>query len=240
MLNIYEVGGSVRDRLLGLQSKYKDFVVVFDDISIGIDKAWENLITHLENSGYEIFLQTKSCYTIRAKFPANHKHNGLVADFVIAREDLAYNKDNRIPEIKLGTIKDDVYRRDFCCNALYVNEHDEIIDLTGYGVSDIENKILRTPLETNKTLLDDPLRIFRAIRFAITKGFTFHHDLALSILNNKFNFNVVSKERVREELYKCFKYDTLRTLSYLDYYPKIKEYAFNNNVLWLKPTMELK
>ena len=54
MLNIYEVGGSVRDRLLGLQSKDKDFVVVFDDISIGIDKAWENLITHLENSGYEI------------------------------------------------------------------------------------------------------------------------------------------------------------------------------------------
>ena len=133
-----------------------------------------------------------------------------------------------------------MYRRDFCCNALYVNEHDEIIDLTGYGVSDIENKILRTPLETNKTLLDDPLRIFRAIRFAITKGFTFHHDLALSILNNKFNFNVVSKERVREELYKCFKYDTLRTLSYLDSYPKIKEYAFNNNVLWLKPTKELK
>ena len=59
MINIYEVGGSVRDKLLGLESKDKDFVVVFDDVTIGIDKAWNNLIYYLKNQGYEIFLETK-------------------------------------------------------------------------------------------------------------------------------------------------------------------------------------
>jgi len=240
MINIYEVGGSVRDRLLGLESKDKDFVVVFDDISIGIDKAWDNLIYYLKNQGYEIFLETKSCYTIRAKFPEHHQHKGLVADFVIARNDLSYGKDNRQPEIKLGTIEEDLLRRDFIVNTLYINEDNQIVDLTGKGISDIENKILRTPLEVNKTLLDDPLRIFRAIRFAVTKDFILNFDLVDAILHNDFNFNVVSTERVREELYKCFKHDTLKTLLYLEAFPKVKEYAFDNQKLWLKPTNELK
>ena len=240
MINIYEVGGSVRDRLLGLESKDKDFVVVFDDISIGIDKAWNNLIYYLKNQGYEIFLETKSCYTIRARFPENHQHKGLVADFVIARKDIQYNLENRKPNIELGTIKDDILRRDFCCNALYIDENNKIIDLTGKGFSDIENKILRTPLEVNKTLLDDPLRIFRAIRFAIIKGFSLNFDLVEAILDNDFNFNMISTERVREELYKCFKHDTLKTLAYLEGFPKVKEYAFANQKLWLKPTNELK
>ena len=240
MINIYEVGGSVRDKLLGLESKDKDFVVVFDDISIGIDKAWDNLIYYLKNQGYEIFLETKSCYTIRAKFPEHHQHKGLVADFVIARNDLSYGKDNRQPEIKLGTIKEDLLRRDFIVNTLYINEDNQIVDLTGKGISDIENKILRTPLEVNKTLLDDPLRIFRAIRFAVTKDFILNFDLVDAILHNDFNFNVVSTERVREELYKCFKHDTLKTLLYLEAFPKVKEYAFDNQKLWLKPTNELK
>lgn len=240
MINIYEVGGSVRDKLLGLESKDKDFVVVFDDITIGIDKAWNNLIYYLKNQGYVIFLETKSCYTVRARFPEHHQHKGLVADFVIARNDLSYGKDNRQPEIKLGTIKEDIFRRDFTVNTLYINEDNQIVDLTGKGISDIENKILRTPLEVNKTLLDDPLRIFRAVRFAVTKNFILSYDLVDAILHNNFNFNVVSTERVREELYKCFKHDTLKTLFYLETFPKVKEYAFDNQKLWLKPTNELK
>ena len=240
MINIYEVGGSVRDRLLGLESKDKDFVVVFDDVTIGIDKAWGELINYLKNQGYEIFLETKSCYTIRARFPEHHQHRGLVADFVIARKDIQYNLENRKPNIELGTIKDDILRRDFCCNALYIDENNKIIDLTGKGFSDIENKILRTPLEVNKTLLDDPLRIFRAIRFAIIKGFSLNFDLVEAILDNDFNFNMISTEIVREELYKCFKHDTLKTLAYLEGFPKVKEYAFANQKLWLKPTNELK
>ncbi len=240
MINIYEVGGSVRDRLLGLESKDKDFVVVFDDVTIGIDKAWGELINYLKNQGYEIFLETKSCYTIRARFPEHHQHRGLVADFVIARDDLSYGKDNRQPEIQLGTIEEDLLRRDFIVNTLYINEDNQIVDLTGKGFSDIENKILRTPLEVNKTLLDDPLRIFRAIRFAIIKGFSLNFDLVEAILDNDFNFNMISTERVREELYKCFKHDTLKTLAYLEGFPKVKEYAFANQKLWLKPTNELK
>lgn len=239
-IKIFEIGGSVRDQLLGIDSKDKDFVVVFEDISIGIDKAWEYLINYLKDNGYEIFLETKDCYTVRAKFPLTHKHKGLTADFVIARKDIAYNGVDRKPVIELGTIEDDVFRRDFCCNALYKDEEGQIIDLTNRGLVDVHYKVLSTPLMPLHTFRDDPLRIFRAIRFAITKGFTLHIEIKDAIRVGQFNFSVISTERVREELYKCFKHDTLKTLHYLELFPQLKRYAFENNKLWLMPTNKLK
>ena len=240
MLKIYEIGGSVRDKLLGLDSKDKDFVVVLDNINISCDEGFNIMKTHLLNENYTIFLETKDCYTLRAKFPESHKYKNMTCDFVLARKELGYIENTRKPNLVLGTIQDDVFRRDFCCNSLYIDETEYIIDLTGYGISDIENKILRTPLDTSKTIQDDPLRIFRAIRFAITKEFKLHFELKNSILDDDYNFNTISIERVREELYKCFKKNTLKTLEYLELFPKIKDYAFENNLLWLKPTTELK
>lgn len=238
MINIYEIGGSVRDSLLGLESKDRDFVVVFDDVSIGIDMAWEYLLDYLKEEGYEIFLETKDCFTVRAKFPVDSEYRGLTSDFVIARKDIKYNDKDRKPEIELGTIEDDVFRRDFCCNALYKDGGEVIIDLTGKGITDIAERKLTTPLDTLVTFTDDPLRIFRAIRFAVVKGFNLSYDIRDAIRYNEFNFNVVSTERVREELLKCFKHDTLGTLQYLEEFPKVKEYAFKNNLLWLEPTMK--
>jgi poly(A) polymerase len=238
-IKIFEIGGSVRDELLGIDSKDKDFVVVFDDISIGIDKAWEYLIDYLKENGYEIFLETKDCYTIRAKFPVTHKHKGLTADFVIARKDISYNKENRKPIIELGTIQNDVFRRDFCCNALYKDENGQIVDLTLRGIANVYHKKLSTPLNPMTTFNDDPLRIFRAIRFAVTKNFTLDIRIIDAINRGQFNFSVVSTERVREELYKCFKHDTLKTLMYLEMFPTLQDYAFKGNKLWLMPTNKL-
>ena len=100
--------------------------------------------------------------------------------------------------------------------------------------------ILRTPLDPIKTFDDEPLRIIRFIRFSITKGFTVPDDIQSVIdgYNYEDKMGVVSTERIREELLKCFKYDTLKTLEILDNIPRLKRYIFKNNLLWLKPTME--
>jgi tRNA nucleotidyltransferase/poly(A) polymerase len=106
-------------------------------------------------------------------------------------------------------------------------------------MEDLKNKVLRTPLPTKETFDDDPLRIIRGIRFSITKGFSLKHlDYYINNYDYESKMGVVSTERIREELYKCFKHDTMRTLDILDQYPTLKRYIFENKLMWLKPTME--
>ena len=236
-MRILEVGGSVRDELLGLNSKDKDFVVVLDDISKTVDEGFDEMTEHLVQQQYQIFLETRDCYTIMAKFPIGHVHEGLVADFVLARKEIKYNEGSRKPELVLGTIEDDIFRRDFRCNALYKDEKGEIIDLTGGGIGDINRRFLCTPLDPLQTFKDDPLRVFRGLRFAITKGFHLSPSCIDAMRQDTIDFSTVSLERVREELYKCFKTDTIKTLVYLQAFPKLQEYAFKTGELWLKPHM---
>ena len=94
--------------------------------------------------------------------------------------------------------------------------------------------------ETKQTFDDDPLRILRALRFSITKGFVLSSDIHSQIKNYDYDskMGVVSTERIREELFKCFKYDTLKTLKMLHQYPDLTNYIFSGNTLWLKPTTE--
>ena len=108
-------------------------------------------------------------------------------------------------------------------------------------MKDLKDGILRTPLDTKVTFDDDPLRILRAIRFSITKGFTIPSDMWHDIYHYDYQtkMHVVSDERVREELYKCFKFDTLETLEKLRQFPHLTDYIFRDNKLWLKPTFEL-
>lgn len=236
-MRILEVGGSIRDELLGLNSKDKDFVVVLDDISKTVDQGFDEMKEHLVQQQYQIFLETRDCYTIRAKFPIGHAHEGLVADFVLARKEIGYIPGTRKPMLKLGTIEDDILRRDACCNALYKDEEGKIVDLTGHGINDIKDQILRTPLDPNITFTDDPLRVFRFIRFNVTKNFRINHESYIAMQSPEINFKLVSLERIREELYKCFKHDTLATLQCLERFPNLKHCAFGSNELWLKPHM---
>lgn len=238
----YEVGGKVRDELLGLQSKDIDYVAVpsvefIKEIS-SVDEMFEILEASLRNQRFEIFLVTPNCYTIRARFPVGHVHSG-VADFVMARKEIGYVEGTRTPIIKPGTLYDDLERRDFTLNALAKDVDGNIIDYFG-GIRDLENKMLKTPLDTKTTFDDDPLRILRAIRFSITKGFTIPDDMWYEIdgYDYKTKMFVVSKERIREELLKCFQHDTMKTLRTLQEYERLTEYIFKDNKLWLKPTFE--
>jgi tRNA nucleotidyltransferase/poly(A) polymerase len=162
----------------------------------------------------------------------------LDADFVMARKEVGYVEGTRRPILELGTLEDDLVRRDFTVNAMAEDEDGNLIDLFN-GQIDLQRRVLCTPKAPQITFNEDPLRIIRAIRFAITKGFSLTYiDLHIHRFNYENQMGVVSIERIREELLKCFKHDTLHTLSMLDEFPALKHYVFKNNILWLKPTFE--
>lgn len=242
MFKMYEVGGCVRDEIMGLKSKDIDYVVVPNDTLLEKYKTAHEMFivleSHLSSEGFEIFLSTPNCFTIRAKFPKGHKYQG-VADFVLARKEVGYIPGTRTPIVIPGTLYDDLERRDATLNALAKDEDGSIIDYFG-GLEDLTNRVLRTPLEPIKTFDDDALRIVRFIRFSITKGFSIPNDITNVIRNYDYEskMGVVSTERIREELFKCFKFNTLKTLHELNRFPNLRDYIFQNNLLWLKPTME--
>jgi len=247
--SLYKVGGCVRDKLLGLESNDIDYVFVINDISNKtIKEGWEFMKSTLINSGFKIFLETEDSLTIRARFPKDHINSKLVCDFVLARKE-GYNRgQSRKPTVELGTLEDDLRRRDFTVNALAEDENGNIIDLFG-GINDLKYKILKTPINTKDTFLDDPLRLIRAFRFSITKDFYVGIKIR-GFINNLKNdeeffeyIKVVSDERIVNELYKCFKFDTYKTLLFFNKIGlenPIIEYIFNKVNFWLKPTNKLK
>lgn len=243
MPQIYKVGGCVRDKLLGVDSKDIDFTFVLDDLNQSVEDGFVSMFKWLTDEGFQIFLSTPEMFTIRAKFPNNHIHSGLVADFVMARKEVGYIKGTRRPELVLGTLEDDLLRRDFTVNAMAEDEDGNIIDLFN-GQEHLRRRVLKTPQSVKKSFDDDPLRILRAIRFAITKDMDILGEMWSEIENYHYEekMQVVSTERIREELYKCFKHNTSQTLWYLSKFKVLSEYIFDNrrsnNELWLKPTME--
>lgn len=242
MFKFYEVGGKIRDEILGLKSKDVDYVAVPNEILLEKYTEASDMFTvlkdYLTDEHFEIFLVTPDCYTIRAMFPEGHKYKG-VADFVMARKEIGYIEGTRTPIVKPGTLFDDLERRDFRLNALARGENGQIIDYFN-GIEDLKNGILRTPLDCNITFDDDPLRIIRSCRFSITKGFTMCEDIVETIKAYDYENKmfVVSSERIREEMVKCFKFNTLKTILLLNEFPRLRDYIFNINGLWLKPTFE--
>jgi len=242
LFTFYEVGGKVRDEILGLESKDVDYVAVPNDKLLQDFDTAESMFSMLEqylkDEKFEIFLVTPDCFTIRAKFPKDHRYSG-VADFVMARKEVGYVPGTRTPIVKPGTLYDDLERRDFTLNALAKDEDGTIIDYFN-GLDHLKFKMLITPLDTNITMNDDPLRLLRALRFSITKGFRISNDIWNELNNFDYDekMGVVSTERIREELFKCFKHDTIETLKKLEEFKYLRDYIFKNNLLWLKPTME--
>jgi tRNA nucleotidyltransferase/poly(A) polymerase len=225
---------------MGLESKDIDFTFVLDNLDQTVEQGFQDMTDHLVKEGFEIFLSTPDCFTIRARFPKTDPNAGLVADFVMARKEIGYIPGTRQPIIKPGSLYDDLERRDFTLNALAKDGDGNIIDYFN-GLEDLKKGYLRTPLDCNVTFDDDPLRILRAIRFCITKGFWIGPPMERIIqdYNYENKMGVVSTERIREEMFKCFKHDTVKTLNTIHKYTPLKNYIFKDNVLWLKPTMEL-
>jgi len=246
MPQIFKVGGCVRDKFLGLESKDIDFTFVLDDLSGSVQEGFATMEDYLKQEGFEVFLSTPDCFTIRAKFPKGHQFDGLVADFVMARKEVGYMEGTRQPILELGTLADDLIRRDFTLNALAEDIDGNIIDLFG-GQEDLKRGLLRTPLPAKMTMMDDPLRIMRALRFKITKRFSIDDQIWLAMMQPDILEKLrttVSAERIREELFKMLKHDTVATIKLLHLVdaqsiPGFLDLVFDRG-MWLKPTFEKK
>ncbi len=185
----YAVGGFVRDRIIGRESKDIDIVTIGDGIQLAQSVASK--------------LRPMPSVNIFEYFgTALIRHNDIEIEFVGARKE-SYTINSRKPQVSSGSLLDDQLRRDFTINAISIslskNNFGEIIDPFN-GLEDISNKIIRTPTDPEKTFSDDPLRMMRAVRFASQLGFTINADTFEGIKNCKQRLKIISKERISSEL----------------------------------------
>ena len=190
-VDAYVIGGYVRDIYLARESKDIDVVT----IGKGIELAE---LVH-KKLGEEAHLSVfKNFGTAQVKI------HDLEIEFVGARKE-SYNRNSRNPIVEDGTLEDDQNRRDFTINALAIGlsktNFGKLLDPFN-GIQDIENKIIKTPLEPEITYSDDPLRMMRAIRFSSQLGFTIEKESLDAISKNKSRISIVSKERITDELNK--------------------------------------
>lgn len=188
----YVVGGFVRDLILNRPSKDIDIVCV----GSGIELA--ELVA--QNSGRE-----DTYLSVFKNFgTAMIKLDDWEVEFVGARRE-SYQRDSRKPIVEDGTLEDDQNRRDFTINAMAISLNDnnfgELIDPFD-GLADIRRKIIKTPLEPSITFSDDPLRMMRAIRFATQLNFDIHPDTFDALIKEKERIDIISKERITDELNK--------------------------------------
>ena len=187
----YVIGGYVRDFFLYRKSKDIDILAIGE----GIELAQAVAKKMGKNTQISVF---KTFGT------AQIKYKNYEIEFVGARKE-SYSPDSRKPMVEDGTLVDDQQRRDFTINAMAFclngNRFGELIDPFN-GISDLENLIIRTPLDPDITFSDDPLRMMRAIRFASQLGFDILPETFDAIERNKERINIVSKERIADELNK--------------------------------------
>lgn len=187
----YVVGGYVRDLILNRPSYDIDVV----SVGRGIDLARAFAKKWGRGARLSVFANFGT---------AQVKKGGKEIEFVGARKE-SYRKDSRKPIVEDGTLEEDQERRDFTINAMALclnkERYGELVD-PFYGIEDLEDCLLRTPLDPSITFSDDPLRMLRAIRFAAQLGFFLHEETFEAIEHNVERISIVSGERIMIELNK--------------------------------------
>jgi len=189
----YVIGGWVRDCLLKRDHPDKDIDIVVLGSGIEIAKkaaaaiSPKSKVSQFRNFGTAMF-----------------RYREYELEFVGARKE-SYSRGSRKPVVENGTLEDDLKRRDFTINALALSlsnkSFGELLDPFG-GLEDLKNKVIRTPLDPDKTFSDDPLRMMRAVRFATQLGFTIEEETLASIARNAERISIVSAERIITEFNK--------------------------------------
>ena len=192
----FVIGGYVRDCLLGRPSKDIDIVVEGSGIELAeaVGERLHSRVSVFKNFGTAMI----NIHGVKGV------KEGLELEFVGARKE-SYRANSRKPIVENGTLKEDQERRDFTINALALSLQQEdfgaLVDPFG-GVEDLHNKIIRTPLDPDTTYSDDPLRMIRAVRFASQLGFKIVPQSLESIRRNRKRLEILSVERISEEMHK--------------------------------------
>jgi putative nucleotidyltransferase with HDIG domain len=189
-LPVYIVGGFVRDLFLNRSRVDIDFLIVGDGDLFAREFAGE--------------LGVKNVVTFKTFGTSHFEYENLDFEFVSARKE-SYQRDSRKPRVTAGSFEDDINRRDFTINtlAISVNKKDfgELFDTIG-GLKDINNKIIKTPIDPMITFNDDPLRILRAYRFASQLNFSVDESINIAANKLKDRLEIISQERITDEFLK--------------------------------------
>lgn len=188
----YVIGGFVRDFILN-RGTHKDIDIVAVGSGIELAKKVSSLLPN--NPKVQVF---------KTYGTAMLRYDDIEIEFVGARKE-SYTEDSRNPNVEEGTLEDDQNRRDFTINALAISlnkrSYGELLDPFN-GLIDLENKLIRTPLDPNITYSDDPLRMMRAIRFASQLNFVIEDKSLDAISENTDRLKIITRERIVDELNK--------------------------------------
>lgn len=191
--HIYAVGGCIRDEILGVEIKDIDIAVDIPGGGVGFAK-WLHK-KNLTKGRPVYFAKYGTAKLVLRRFPDDE------IETVQTRAEKYTRETSRCPEVVAGTIEDDCFRRDFTVNTLYRDlTTDRVLDMTGHGIDDIRNGILRTPMNPEITFDDDPVRILRCLRFATRFGWKIDPEVMEALIHNIPRLEIVSKERHRTEL----------------------------------------
>jgi poly(A) polymerase len=188
-ISCYVIGGFVRDSIMGRSTKDIDVVAIGSGIELAqkVAKKLKVEVTVFKSFGTAML-----------------KYHGVEVEFVGARKE-SYRTDSRKPIVEDGTLQDDQNRRDFTMNALAIGldkaNYGVLLDPFG-GLDDIQNKIIRTPLDPDITFSDDPLRMMRAIRFSTQLRFLIEDETLNGITRQAHRIEIISNERISDELNK--------------------------------------
>ena len=198
--SVYLVGGAIRDSLLGMPVHDLDFVVEYPNGGIIV----ANLLATKEkcfafNTNPVIF---ETYGTAKVTLFKDEDLKNLDIEFVQSRKE-QYHKESRKPDTAYGTIQEYAARRVLTINALYYNiSTEKLFDFTNKGCSDLCNQVIRTPSDPDIIFSDDPLRMLRVIRFSNKLGWGIEKDTWLGIIKNVGRIDIVSQERISDEISK--------------------------------------
>lgn len=193
--HIYAVGGCVRDEIMGGEIKDIDMCVTQQGGGVRFAE-WLHENDYTTNS-VTLYPNYGTAMLHLKAFP------DVELEFVQTRKEKYVDHTSRNPETAFGTMEEDCMRRDLTINALYSSiSTGEIIDITGKGVDDIKNHVVRTPNAPDIIYDDDPLRILRCIRFASRYGWEIEEETYAGMLRNVERLAIITSERIRDELNK--------------------------------------